>query len=156
MTNCLPNCPCGSTELPSFSETFPVSPCISSIGDPEEFHGCPRLDREISVCRVDVSVPVCEDTELECAVDIYSVAYSGIVYFVISVPVFDGETCPVPTALTFDIPIDYGTQYCYFCEMPCLPDRDCPLIDIENLSAVLNDDNTITISGQPVFNCPGA
>ncbi|RIW29366.1 hypothetical protein D3H55_19075 [Bacillus salacetis] len=157
MSNCLPNCPCGSTILPSFEETFEVSPCVADIGDPTEFHGCPQLDREVGRCQVDVLVPVCEDgTSLECAVDVYTAAYSGTIHFIISVPVFDGETCPLPEALTFDIPVDIGTQYCYYCEMPCLPDSECPLVGIENLSAVLNDDNTITISGQPVFNCPGA
>ncbi len=158
MGKCLSECPCNSTEIAPIDLTFDVSPFVAEVGDPSIYAGCPVLECEENKCLIDVLVPVCpeNDIELACSVKVYSLTFTGTAHFIVSVPVSDGETCPLPEALTFDIPVDIGTQICYYCEDVCCPELDCGIIEIEDLQVFFDDENsTIRITGNPVFNCPG-
>ncbi len=150
-------CPCGSTNLEPINLTFDVSPCVAAIGEPALYAGCPILECEENKCIFDVLVPVCpeDNIELECSVKVYSLTFTGSAHFIVTVPVSDGETCPLPEALTFDIPVDIGTQTCYYCNKVNCPELDCGIISIDNLAVSFDEESsTITITGQPVFNCP--
>lgn len=156
--NCLPNCPCESTPLTEFTQVFSVSPCVANIDNPMLFSSCPLLDKDVDRCRISVEVDVCDDVTVPCEVHIYSVAYTGSATFTVTVSASNGESCPVPEMLTFTLePYDIGTQHCYYCEKPCGEEDICSLIDIPDLRVDLDRDaNTVTITGTPVFNCPGA
>lgn len=155
MNNCVNECPC-STVLAPINATFPVPPCVARIGTPTIF-SCPiNLNAEKGCCTAEAEVEVCGQNLL-CSIDLYYVKYSGILTFTIVLPVFDGETCPVPENITLVIPYDIGSQICYYCDKTCPPELPCDAFSLENLQFVLDTENdVITVTAQPVFECPAS
>ncbi|MDN4525101.1 hypothetical protein [Fictibacillus fluitans] len=154
----MPTCPCNNTPLQPVDITFDVPTCVSRIGTPEIFVSCANITCSSGSCDQSVTFQVCPGnpaSEITCPVTVYTLTFTGEKQFILQVPVFDQAGCTLPPFLTFQFNIDIGTQTCYYCSPQTCPASFCTLLSLENIVITFDAaQHTLTITGDPVFNCP--
>ncbi|MDN4525102.1 hypothetical protein [Fictibacillus fluitans] len=153
-------CTCVNTPLSPINLTFPMPTCVRQIGTPILNVGCANVTCTPGSCGQNVTFEVCPgdaSSEVTCAITVYTLTFTGFKEFILQVPVFDQVGCDLPEYMTFLFDVNIGTQTCYYCSPQTCSGDYCTVLSINNLSITFDPAaHTLTVTGQPVFNCPAS